>query len=59
MAARLAAARPPGAYLPFLKSIGIANYLADPVFRSTLPAPPEEDPQAAVGQFVGVFSNPS
>jgi lactate 2-monooxygenase len=47
------------AYLPFLQSIGIANYLADPVFRSTLPAPPEEDPQAAVGQFVGVFSNPS
>lgn len=47
------------AYLPFLKSIGIANYLADPVFRSTLPAPPEDDPQAAVGQFVGVFSNPT
>jgi lactate 2-monooxygenase len=48
-----------GAYLPFLRSVGIANYLADPVFRSTLAAPPEEDPQAAVGQFVGVFSNPS
>jgi lactate 2-monooxygenase len=47
-----------GAYLPFLRSEGIANYLSDPVFRSTLPAPPEEDPQAAVGQFVGVFSNP-
>ncbi len=47
------------AYLPFLKSIGIANYLADPVFRSTLEKPPEEDPMAAVGQFVGVFSNPS
>jgi isopentenyl diphosphate isomerase/L-lactate dehydrogenase-like FMN-dependent dehydrogenase len=48
-----------GAYLPFLKSVGIANYLADPVFRSTLEKPPEEDPQAAVGQFVGVFSNPT
>ncbi len=48
-----------GAYLPFLKSIGIANYLSDPVFRSTLAKPPEEDPQAAVGQFVGVFSNPT
>ena len=47
------------AYLPFLKSIGIANYLSDPVFRSTLAKPPEEDPQAAVGQFVGVFSNPT
>ena len=48
-----------GAYLPFLKSIGIANYLSDPVFRSTLAAAPEEDPQGAVGQFVGVFSNPT
>lgn len=48
-----------GAYLPFLKSIGIANYLSDPVFRSTLENTPEDDPQAAVGQFVGVFSNPT
>ena len=48
-----------GAYLPFLQSIGIANYLADPVFRAALPKPPEEDPQAAVGHFVGVFSNPA
>jgi isopentenyl diphosphate isomerase/L-lactate dehydrogenase-like FMN-dependent dehydrogenase len=47
-----------GAYLPFLRSIGIANYLSDPVFRAALPTPPEEDPQAAVGQFVNVFSNP-
>jgi lactate 2-monooxygenase len=46
------------AYLPFLQSIGIANYLADPVFRAALAAPPEEDPQGAVGHFVGVFSNP-
>ncbi|MCW2984607.1 MAG: Lactate 2-monooxygenase [Conexibacter sp.] len=48
-----------GAYLPFLKSIGIANYLADPVFRSMLDKTPEEDPQAAVGQFVLQFSNPA
>jgi isopentenyl diphosphate isomerase/L-lactate dehydrogenase-like FMN-dependent dehydrogenase len=48
-----------GAYLPFLKSIGIANYLADPVFRSLLEKTPEEDPQAAVGQFVLQFSNPA
>jgi lactate 2-monooxygenase len=47
------------AYLPFLHGVGIANYLADPVFRAALPAPPEEDPQAAVGHFVGVFSNPT
>jgi isopentenyl diphosphate isomerase/L-lactate dehydrogenase-like FMN-dependent dehydrogenase len=48
-----------GAYLPFLKAIGIANYLADPVFRSRLEQPPEDDMQAAIGQFVGVFSNPA
>ncbi len=47
------------AYLPFLESVGIANYLSDPVFRSTLEKTPEEDPMAAVGQFVGVFSNPA
>lgn len=48
-----------GAYLPFLKSIGIANYLADPVFRDMLEKSPEDDPQAAVGQFVLQFSNPA
>jgi lactate 2-monooxygenase len=48
-----------GAYLPFLKSIGIANYLSDPVFRAALERTPEEDPQAAVGHFVGQFSNPA
>ena len=47
------------AYLPFLQGVGIANYLADPVFRASLPAPPEHDLQAAVGQFVSVFSNPT
>jgi lactate 2-monooxygenase len=29
------------------------------VFRSLLERPPEEDPQAAIGQFVYQFSNPS
>jgi len=47
------------AYLPFLQGIGIANYVQDPVFRSTLAEPPEENMQGAIGQFVGVFSNPS
>jgi lactate 2-monooxygenase len=47
------------AYLPFLKAEGIANYLSDPVFRAALEKPPEDDPQAAVGRFVQVFSNPS
>jgi isopentenyl diphosphate isomerase/L-lactate dehydrogenase-like FMN-dependent dehydrogenase len=48
-----------GGYLPFLKGIGIANYLADPVFRAGLDQSPEDDPQAAIGRFVGVFSNPA
>jgi isopentenyl diphosphate isomerase/L-lactate dehydrogenase-like FMN-dependent dehydrogenase len=43
---------------PFLEGTGIANYLADPVFRSLLDRSPEDDPQAAVGQFVLQFSNP-
>ncbi len=47
------------AYLPFLQSVGIANYLSDPVFRAALPAPPEDNPTAAVLQFVSVFSNPA
>jgi lactate 2-monooxygenase len=47
------------AYLPFLQSIGIANYLSDPVFREGLEKPPEEDPGAAVLKFVGLFNNPA
>ncbi len=47
------------AYLPFLEGVGIEQYLTDPVFRDALDAPPEEDVMAAVGHFLGVFSNPS
>jgi lactate 2-monooxygenase len=47
------------AYLPFLQSVGIANYLADPVFRAGLEKTPEEDPGAAVLRFVGLFNNPA
>ncbi len=46
------------AWQPFLEGIGIANYTSDPVFRSLLDAPPEEDAMAAIGQFVMQFSNP-
>jgi isopentenyl diphosphate isomerase/L-lactate dehydrogenase-like FMN-dependent dehydrogenase len=46
------------AWQPFLQGVGIANYLSDPAFRARLAKPPEEDPQAAVGEFVGVFTNP-
>jgi isopentenyl diphosphate isomerase/L-lactate dehydrogenase-like FMN-dependent dehydrogenase len=47
------------AYLPFLRGEGIANYLTDPVFRSRLAKPPEEDMQSAVGRFLSVFSDPT
>lgn len=45
-------------YLPFLEGKGIVNYLSDPVFRSSLAKSPEEDPRAAIMQFLGVFTNP-
>lgn len=48
-----------GAYLPFLHGEGIANYISDPVFRSKLEKPPEEDMQAAIGQWATVFPNPT
>lgn len=47
------------AYLPFLQSVGIANYLSDPVFRAALAKSPEDDSTAAVLHFVSVFSNPA
>lgn len=45
-------------YLPFLKGEGVANYLQDPVFRGALDKSPEEDPQAAIGHWATLFSNP-
>jgi len=47
------------AYLPFAHGDGLANFFSDPVFRDSLEAPPEEDPGAAIGRFIGVFGNPS
>jgi isopentenyl diphosphate isomerase/L-lactate dehydrogenase-like FMN-dependent dehydrogenase len=47
------------AYLPALEGVGIAHYLTHPVFRSRLEKPPEEDMQAAIGAFIGVFTNAS
>ncbi len=46
-------------YLPFLRSMGIAQYTSDPAFRALLPAPPEENPIAAAVQFTQVFSDPT
>ncbi|HUY08121.1 MAG TPA: alpha-hydroxy-acid oxidizing protein [Candidatus Dormibacteraeota bacterium] len=45
-------------YLPFQRGHGLANYLTDPVFRSRLPTPPEEDPAAAVQLWSQIFGNP-
>ena len=43
-------------YLPFLKGTGTAQFFTDPAFRASLERPPEEDLQAAVGQWVGVVN---
>ena len=46
------------AFLPFLWGEGNKNYLEDPVFRGLLEKPPEEDMQAAIGQWAWQFANP-
>ena len=46
-------------YLPFLTGAGIGNYLSDPVFRSRLPRPPEEDPVDAVRKAVAQMNDPA
>jgi len=45
------------AHLPFLQGIGLANYFSDPVFRSLLSQPPEDDIAAAADKYLEVFSN--
>jgi isopentenyl diphosphate isomerase/L-lactate dehydrogenase-like FMN-dependent dehydrogenase len=47
------------AYSPFLHGHGIANYFSDPVFRSKLARPPEQDPGAAIRRFAETFGNAS
>jgi lactate 2-monooxygenase len=44
-------------HLPFLLGHGLANYFTDPVFRSRLVKPPEDDPAAAIRLWAGLFSN--
>lgn len=43
---------------PFLRGLCVANYFSDPVFRASLQRTPEEDPQAAVLQWIQTFGNP-
>lgn len=45
------------AYLPFLHGEGIANYLTDEHFRSTLDQSPEENPQGAILKWAQLFSD--
>ena len=44
-------------YLPFLTGEGLANYFSDPVFRSNLAQPPEQDPAGAVRYWLSIYSN--
>ena len=43
-------------YLPFLRAEGVGQFFSDPVFRSQLEHPPEEDVQAGVGHWVSVVN---
>jgi lactate 2-monooxygenase len=45
------------AYLPFLAGEGCAQFFSDPVFRSRLERPPEEDPLAAAAAMLATFPN--
>ena len=45
------------AYLPFLSGEGCAQFFSDPVFRSRLERPPEEDMLAAAGAMLATFPN--
>jgi lactate 2-monooxygenase len=44
-------------YLPFIAGDGIAQFTSDPVFRSRLSVPPEEDRQGAGVAMVAMFAN--
>lgn len=46
------------ASFPQLQGKCLANYFSDPVFRSRLPQPPEEDIEAATGLWALSFGNP-
>ncbi|MFJ2394481.1 lactate 2-monooxygenase [Streptomyces sp. NPDC087843] len=43
---------------PQLRGHCLANYTSDPVFRARLPRSPEDDPAAAVSEWVKIFGNP-
>jgi len=45
------------AYLPFFQGEGVACFFSDPVFRSRLVAPPEQDPVAAIRLWGTIFGH--
>lgn len=46
-------------YLPFLRGIGVQNYLSDPAFQAELAATPEQDAGAAILHYTQIFGDPS
>jgi lactate 2-monooxygenase len=48
-----------GAFLPFLRRLGVANYESDPAFVAGLPGPPEEHPDASVLHWSSMFGDPT
>jgi isopentenyl diphosphate isomerase/L-lactate dehydrogenase-like FMN-dependent dehydrogenase len=45
--------------MPFMRGVGLANYLQDPIFRAQLAVPVEEDLSAAVRHWMEHYSDPS
>jgi isopentenyl diphosphate isomerase/L-lactate dehydrogenase-like FMN-dependent dehydrogenase len=45
------------AYLPFIEGQGCGQFFSDPVFRSRLSAPPEDDPLTAAATMLSTFPN--
>jgi L-lactate dehydrogenase (cytochrome) len=43
-------------FLPFLRAEGVGQFFSDPVFRSQLEHPPEEDVQAGVGHWASLVN---
>jgi isopentenyl diphosphate isomerase/L-lactate dehydrogenase-like FMN-dependent dehydrogenase len=47
------------AYLPFLRGIGVQNFLTDPAFQAGLAQPVGADPDAAILRWVQIFGDSS
>jgi lactate 2-monooxygenase len=48
-----------GAFLPFLRRLGVANYETDEAFVAGLPGPPDEHPDASVMRWASMFGDPT